>query len=96
MNSIGYILAPKKADQTEVIMWTEFDDKKQSKLFKKTADRILTGLKTYAEYIEGGGDPDHAEAKDYHELKQTLPMIDFEKAVPGNFGAAFSIGEGTL
>ncbi len=56
MNSIGYILSP-KADQTEVTIWTEFEDKKLSKLYKKTADTILDGLKKYVDYIEKGGDP---------------------------------------
>lgn len=65
MNSIGYILNPKKTDYTEVTMWTEFDNKKQLKLFKKTADRVLEGLKTYAEYIEGGGDPDQYKKWEY-------------------------------
>ncbi len=58
MNIIGYNLTPKKENETEVAIWTEFDDKSQSKLFKKTADSILDGLKNYAEYIQGGGDPD--------------------------------------
>jgi len=56
MNSIGYILSP-KAHETEVTIWTEFDDKKQSKLYKKTADTILDGLKKYVDYIEKGGEP---------------------------------------
>ncbi len=56
MNSIGYILSP-KADQTEVTIWTEFEDKKLSKLYKKTADTILDGLKKYVDYIEKGGEP---------------------------------------
>lgn len=56
LSSIGYILTP-KASQTEVTIWTEFDDKKQSKLYKKTADTILDGLKKYVDYIEKGGEP---------------------------------------
>ena len=58
MNIIGYNLIPKKEKETEVAIWTEYDDKSQSKLFKQTADSILEGLKNYAEYIETGGDPD--------------------------------------
>jgi hypothetical protein len=57
MNSIGYIITPKKKS-TKVSIWTEYDDKDQTKLFKETADNILLGLKNYAEYIEEGGDPD--------------------------------------
>jgi hypothetical protein len=56
MNSIGYILTP-KAHKTEVTIWTEFDDKKLSKLYKKTADTMLEGLKKYVDFIENGGDP---------------------------------------
>ena len=57
MNSIGYILTPKK-DATEVTIWTEYDNKKLSKLFKKNADLVLTGLKRYAEFLENGGNSD--------------------------------------
>ena len=56
MNTIGYIFTP-KTNATEVKIWTEFNDKKNSKLFKKTADSILEGLKYYAEFLEDGGDP---------------------------------------
>jgi hypothetical protein len=56
MNTFGYNLNP-KSDGTEVKVWTEFDDKKNSKLFKNTADSILEGLKNFAEFIENGGDP---------------------------------------
>lgn len=58
MNSIGYVLFPKKAKTTEVNIWTEFNDKKQMKLFKKIANQVLSGLKNYAEYLEKGGDPE--------------------------------------
>ena len=58
MNIIGYNLTRKKEKETEVAIWTEYDDKSQSKLFKQTADSILKGLKNYVEYIERGGDPD--------------------------------------
>ena len=59
MNIIGYNLTPKKEHETVVSIWTEFDDKSQSKLFKQTADSILEGLKNYVEYIESGGDPNN-------------------------------------
>jgi hypothetical protein len=58
MHIIGYNLNPKKEKETEVVIWTEYDDKSQSKLFKQTADLILEGLKNYVEYIDTGGDPD--------------------------------------
>ncbi|NVM36851.1 MAG: hypothetical protein HWN81_14740 [Candidatus Lokiarchaeota archaeon] len=57
MNSIGYILTPKK-EATEVTIWTEYDNKKLSKLYKKNADLVLTGLKNYAEFLENGGNSD--------------------------------------
>ncbi|MFW9971651.1 MAG: SRPBCC family protein [Candidatus Odinarchaeota archaeon] len=58
LNSIGYIMTPKKEKTTRVSIWTEFNDKKRSKLFKETADNVLLGLKSYAEYLEDGGDPE--------------------------------------
>lgn len=57
MNSIGYILTPKK-EATEVTIWTEFDDKKRSKLFKKSSALVLTGLKKYVNFLEKGGNSD--------------------------------------
>jgi hypothetical protein len=57
INIIGYTLTPKKKS-TKVNIWSEYDDKDQSKLFKETADNILLGLKNYAEFIEEGGNPD--------------------------------------
>ena len=56
MNSFGYILKPKK-EATEVTIWTEFDDKKLSKLYKKTNNNILEGLQKYVDFVENGGDP---------------------------------------
>ena len=56
MSSIGYIITA-KTDNTEVKIWTEFENKKLLKLYKKTADRVLVGLKKYAEFIEEGGNP---------------------------------------
>ncbi len=56
VNSLGYILAP-KTKGTDVTIWTEFEDKKSTKLFKKTADLMLEGLRNYVNFIENGGDP---------------------------------------
>ncbi len=56
MKSFGYILNPKK-ESTEVTVWTEFDDKNLSKLYKKTADLMLDGLKKYSDFVENGGNP---------------------------------------
>ncbi len=57
MNSMGYILTPKQ-ESTEVKIWTEFDNKKLLKLYKKESDSVLTGLKNYVDFIEKGGNPD--------------------------------------
>ena len=56
MNSFGYNLKPKK-EETEVSIWIEFDDKKLSKLNKKTADLMLDGLKKYVDFVENEGNP---------------------------------------
>jgi len=68
MSSIGYIITPKK-DNIEVKIWTEFANKKLSKLYKKTADLALVGLKKYAEFIEEGGNP-----KLYEKLEILAPF----------------------
>ena len=60
MSLMGYIITP-KSNNTEVKIWTEFANKKLSKLYKKTADLALAGLKKYAEFIEEGGNPKHYE-----------------------------------
>ncbi|MFX1328794.1 MAG: hypothetical protein ACFE91_11760 [Promethearchaeota archaeon] len=69
ISSIGYILTLKKGISTDVAIWTEFDDKKQSKLFKQMADQILVGLKNYAEFLEEGGDPE-----DFNKWKFITPF----------------------
>jgi len=56
VHSIGYILDP-KTKGTDVKIWTEFEDKKLTKSYKKTADLMLQGLKNYVSFIENGGDP---------------------------------------
>jgi len=58
MNSIGYILTPKKK-ATVVTLWTEFNDKELFKIFKKSSDLLLVGLKRYIEFLEKGGNSDH-------------------------------------
>ncbi|MFX1573205.1 MAG: hypothetical protein ACFFB0_10685 [Promethearchaeota archaeon] len=58
VHSIGYILDP-KTNGTDVKIWAEFEDKKQTKSYKKTADLMLEGLKNFVSFIEKGGDPAH-------------------------------------
>jgi hypothetical protein len=64
MNVIGYNLTPKEV-VTEVEIWTEYNNKKNSKLFKKTADSVLEGLKNYAEFLENGGDSETYKKWEY-------------------------------
>ncbi|MFX1308008.1 MAG: SRPBCC family protein, partial [Promethearchaeota archaeon] len=65
ISSIGYVLTPKKGSITEVSIWTEFEDKKQSKIFKQMADQILVGLKNFVEFLEKGGDPEDFNKWEY-------------------------------
>ncbi|TKJ22286.1 MAG: hypothetical protein CEE43_06970 [Promethearchaeota archaeon Loki_b32] len=58
MNSMGYVLIPKKK-ATVVTLWTEFNDKELFKIFKKSSDLLLVGLKRYIEFLEKGGNSDH-------------------------------------
>jgi carbon monoxide dehydrogenase subunit G len=60
ISSIGYNLTPKK-DKTEVMLWSEFTDKKYTKTYKNVGDLVLRGLKRYSEFIEGGGTPEDFE-----------------------------------
>jgi len=62
INSIGYILAPKK-DKTEVMLWSEFNDKKFTKSYKSVGDMVLKSLKHYTEFIEEGGNPEDYDKK---------------------------------
>lgn len=62
INSIGYILTPKK-DKTEVMLWSEFNDKKYTKTYKNVGDLVLKSLKRYSEFIKGGGNPEDFDKK---------------------------------
>ena len=62
MNSIGYILEP-KGDNTEVTLWTEFENKKLRKGYEKVADLVLKGLKNYVDFLDEGGDPEDFDKK---------------------------------
>ncbi len=62
VNSIGYIVEP-KGDNTEVTIWTEFENKKLTKSYEKVADLVLKGLKNYVDFLEEGGDPEDFDKK---------------------------------
>lgn len=61
-NKMGYQLVP-KGDGTEVTLWAEFDDESQEKMLLKAGEILLNSLKKYAEYLEGGGDPEQYKKK---------------------------------
>ena len=62
INSIGYVLTPKK-EKTEVMLWSEFDDKKLIKSYKDVEDLVLKSLKQFSEFVEDGGNPDDYNKK---------------------------------
>lgn len=61
-NKMGYVLAP-KGDNTEATLWAEFDDQSKEKMLLKAGEVLLNSLKKYAEYLEGGGNPDEYKKK---------------------------------
>ena len=61
-NSMGYILSP-KGDMVEVKLWGEFDDEKNEKILTTAGEMLLKGLKSYAEFLEEGGNPDDFDKK---------------------------------
>jgi len=61
-NKLGYVLAP-KGDLTEATLWAEFDDQSKEKMLLKAGEVLLNSLKKYAEYFEGGGNPDEYKKK---------------------------------
>jgi len=62
MNSIGYIVEP-KGDNTEVTIWTEFENKKLRKGYENVAELVLKGLKNYVDFLEEGGNPEDFDKK---------------------------------
>ncbi len=61
-SAMGYLLSP-KGDNTEVVLWGEFDDEKNEKILVKAAEILLECLKNFAEYLEEGGDPEEFDKK---------------------------------
>ena len=56
-NKMGYSVTP-KGDGTEATLWAEFEDESQEKILLKAGEILLDCLKKYADYLEGGGNPD--------------------------------------
>jgi hypothetical protein len=61
-SSMGYILKSKE-NMVEVTLWGEFDDEKNEKVLVKAGEILLKCLKSYAEFIEEGGNPDDFDKK---------------------------------
>ena len=61
-NKIGYLMTP-KGDGTEITLWAEFEDESKEKMLLKAGEILLNSLKKYAEYLEGGGNPDDYKKK---------------------------------
>ena len=61
-SAMGYVLSP-KGDNTEAVLWGEFDDIKNEKILVKAAEVLLECLKNFAEYLEDGGDPEEFDKK---------------------------------
>ena len=61
-NNMGYNLKP-KGDVVEASIWGEFDDEKNEKVLIKAGELLLESLKRYAEFLEGGGNPDEYDKK---------------------------------
>jgi len=64
MNSLGYILTP-KGNNTEALIWAEFDNPDDEMVLGSAGQVFLKSLKSYAEYLENGGDPEKYNKKDH-------------------------------
>jgi len=64
MTSLGYVLTP-KGDDTEALIWAEFDNPDDEMVLGSAGKVFLKSLKSYAEYLEEGGDPEKYNKKDY-------------------------------
>ncbi len=62
MNAVGYTLTP-KGDSVEVMIWADFDNEKLEKAMGKAGEIFIESLKKFAEYLEGGGNPDEYDKK---------------------------------
>ena len=61
-SKMGYILNS-KGELTEVTLWGEFENTKNEKVLVKAGELLLEGLKSFAEFLEEGGDPDEFDKK---------------------------------
>jgi hypothetical protein len=62
IKSIGYILES-KGNNTDVTIWSEFENEKLRKGYEKTANLVLKSLKNFVDYIEEGGNPEDFDKK---------------------------------
>ncbi|MFX0019786.1 MAG: SRPBCC family protein [Promethearchaeota archaeon] len=60
--SFGYVLKA-KGDLTEVSAWIDYKIVEHEKILERGILFILNDLKKFAEYLEGGGDPDEYDKK---------------------------------
>jgi len=61
-DKMGYSVKP-KGDGTEATLWAEFEDESKEKMLLKAGEILLNSLKKYAEFLEGGGNPNDYKKK---------------------------------
>ena len=61
-SNMGYVLIT-KGELTEVMLWGEFEDVKREKVLVRAAEMLLEGLKSFAEFLEKGGNLDDFDKK---------------------------------
>jgi hypothetical protein len=60
---VGEVITP-KGDGVEVMVWGILKDDSKLEMVKKATKMFLKSLKTYAEYVESGGNPDDYNKKE--------------------------------
>ena len=56
-SEVGEVITP-KGDGVEVMVWGDLRDDSMLEKVRKPTEEFVKSLKTYAEYIESGGNPD--------------------------------------
>ena len=62
-SAMGYIFSL-KGDLVKAILWGEFDDEKNEKALRKAGELLLQSLKSFAEFLEEGGNADDFDKKE--------------------------------
>ena len=62
MNSLGYILEPKR-DIVETTLWVDLDNKKLAKGYEKVGELTLKALKNFVDFLEEGGNAEDFDKK---------------------------------